>query len=112
MASIFVNPASLSARRLDALSTPLERDVQLCQTERIDLVFHPEVATIYPAGFKAGVEVGELSNLLEGASRPGHFRGVATVVLKLFNIVQPDVAYFGQKDAQQCRVLQQHWSMT
>jgi pantoate--beta-alanine ligase len=73
----------------------------------VDLVFAPEAATVYPSGFCTYVEVQGLQDVLEGASRPGHFRGVATVVLKLFNIVQPDVAYFGQKDAQQVRIIQQ-----
>lgn len=108
VASIFVNPAQFGPQEdLSRYPRPFERDVQLCQADRVDLIFHPDVAAIYPDGFKSWVEVEELGNLLEGAARPGHFRGVATVVLKLFNIVQPDVAYFGQKDAQQCRVLQQ-----
>src|SRR5437879_3235884 len=67
----------------------------------------PDVAEIYPPDFRTYVEVHGLQDVLEGAARPGHFRGVATVVLKLFNIVQPDVAYLGQKDAQQARLLQQ-----
>ena len=74
--------------------------------ERADLVFHPAAATIYPPGFRTSVEVQGWQDVLEGVSRPGHFRGVATVVLKLLNIVQPDVAYFGQKDAQQVRLLE------
>jgi pantoate--beta-alanine ligase len=73
----------------------------------VDVIFHPGVETIYPSGYRTYVEVTQLQDVLEGASRPGHFRGVATVVLKLFNLVQPDRAYFGQKDAQQVRVLQQ-----
>src|SRR5437879_952260 len=67
----------------------------------------PEAGAMYPRAFRTVVEVQELQDLLCGASRPGHFRGVATVVLKLFNIVQPDLAYFGQKDAQQARIIQQ-----
>src|SRR5207248_3979358 len=75
--------------------------------EHADLVFAPDAATIYPPDFRTTVEVAGLQDLWEGASRPGHFRGVATVVLKLFNLVGPDIAYFGQKDAQQVRVIQQ-----
>jgi len=79
----------------------------LCEKAGVDLVFRPEPAGMYPPGFRTFVEVAGLQDVLEGASRPGHFRGVATVVLKLFNLVQPDRAYFGQKDAQQVRILQQ-----
>src|SRR5581483_8942799 len=71
-----------------------------------DLVFTPDAAAIYPPGFDTWVEPGAIATRLEGASRPGHFRGVCTVVLKLFTIVQPERAYFGQKDAQQLRVIQ------
>jgi pantoate--beta-alanine ligase len=81
--------------------------VEICAAEGVDLVFHPEAATLYPAGYHTYVEVHDLQDVLCGASRPGHFRGVATVVLKLFNMVQPDRAYFGQKDAQQVRIIQQ-----
>ena len=73
----------------------------------VGTVFVPEAATMYPPDFHTAVEVRELQNVLCGASRPTHFRGVTTVVLKLFNIVQPDVAYFGQKDAQQALIVQQ-----
>jgi pantoate--beta-alanine ligase len=108
VASIFVNPAQFGPREdLARYPRPIERDLEVCAAEGVDLVFTPEVETIYPAGFRTYVELHELGDVLEGASRPGHFRGVATVVLKLFNIVQPDVAYFGQKDAQQVRVLAQ-----
>ncbi len=79
----------------------------MCAESGVDLIFHPEPATMYPPGFRTWVEVTGLQDVLEGASRPGHFRGVATVVLKLFNLVQPDRAYFGQKDAQQARIIQQ-----
>src|SRR4029079_4464890 len=89
----------------------LDADLNVCEREGADLVFHPDAATIYPDGPGATslttVEVHGLQDVLCGASRPGHFRGVATVVLKLFNIVAADVAYFGQKDAQQARILQQ-----
>jgi pantoate--beta-alanine ligase len=78
----------------------------MCQREKADLVFVPEVATIYPPGFSTFVEVTDLQEGMEGRWRPGHFRGVATVVLKLFNLVQPDLAYFGQKDGQQVRLIE------
>src|SRR5262249_4723148 len=80
---------------------------EVCRREKVDLVFAPSVEVMYPRPFRTFVEVKEFHEVLCGASRPGHFRGVATVVLKLFNIVRPDVAFFGQKDAQQCRVIQQ-----
>jgi pantoate--beta-alanine ligase len=106
--SIFVNPAQFGPHEdLARYPRPLEKDLELCGREGVDLAFVPDVATMYPPGFRTYVEVHELQDVLEGASRPGHFRGVATVVLKLFNIVQPDIAYFGQKDAQQARIIQQ-----
>jgi pantoate--beta-alanine ligase len=86
---------------------PLERDVELCGQAGVDLIFHPEPAIMYPPGYRTFVEVTGLQDVLCGAARPGHFRGVATVVLKLFNLVQPDRAYFGQKDAQQVRIVEQ-----
>jgi pantoate--beta-alanine ligase len=106
--SIFVNPTQFGPREdFTRYPRPIESDVQLATREGADLVFRPDAATMYPAGFRSFVEVGGLGDVLEGASRPGHFRGVATVVLKLLYIVQPDVTYFGQKDAQQFRVLEQ-----
>ena len=81
--------------------------MDLCAANGVDLIFHPEPGVMYPPGFRTYVEVTGLQDVLEGASRPGHFRGVATVVLKLFNLVQPNRAYFGQKDAQQARIIQQ-----
>jgi pantoate--beta-alanine ligase len=104
--SIFVNPMQFGPNEDFArYPRPLERDLDLCSG--VDLVFVPDAATIYSPGFQTFVQVKDLSNILEGASRPGHFEGVATVVLKLFNLVQPDRAYLGQKDAQQVRVIQQ-----
>jgi pantoate--beta-alanine ligase len=106
--SIFVNPAQFGpAEDLARYPRPFARDVALCTAERAHLVFHPEPGTIYPPDFRTYVEVHGLQDVLEGASRPGHFRGVATVVLELLNIVAPDVAYFGQKDAQQFRIIEQ-----
>jgi pantoate--beta-alanine ligase len=106
--SIFVNPTQFGPREdLARYPRPFEDDVRQCAEEGVDLIFHPEPATMYPPGFRTWVEVTGLQDVLEGASRPGHFRGVATVVLKLFNQVRPDRAYFGQKDAQQARIIQQ-----
>src|SRR5262245_58146200 len=106
--SVFVNPTQFGPHEdFQRYPRPLETDLKVCAQEHADLVFTPEVAMVYPPGFKPFVEVTELQDVLEGASRPGHVRGVATVVLKLLNMVQPDVAYFGQKDAQQVRIIRQ-----
>jgi pantoate--beta-alanine ligase len=106
--TIFVNPTQFGPTEdLARYPRTMQADVALCAAEGAELIFAPEAATIYPSGFRTFVEVQQLQNVLCGQSRPGHFRGVATVVLKLFNIVQPDVAYFGQKDAQQVRIIQQ-----
>ncbi len=106
--SIFVNPAQFGPNE-DYLKYPrdLERDSALLLREGADLLFVPPVEEMYPDGFQTYAEVGRVAAPLEGEFRPGHFRGVATVVLKLFNIVQPHFAYFGQKDAQQCAVIRQ-----
>jgi pantoate--beta-alanine ligase len=106
--SIFVNPTQFGPHEdLERYPRPFAEDTKICAAENVDLIFYPDASTVYPPHFHTFVEVGELGDVLCGASRPGHFRGVATVVLKLFNIVQPDVAYFGQKDAQQARIIQQ-----
>jgi len=104
--SIFVNPAQFGPTE-DFKTYPrdLPRDLSLLEKEKVDVVFMPSVTEIYPPGFNSWVDIEEVTGRLEGASRPGHFRGVATVVNKLFNIIQPDVAYFGQKDAQQALVI-------
>src|SRR5262245_7019926 len=94
--SIFVNPTQFGPNEdLARYTRPFEMDVAVCRREGVDLIFEPEAATIYPVDFRTFVEVRELQETLCGASRPGHFQGVATVVLKLFQIVQPDIAYFG-----------------
>jgi pantoate--beta-alanine ligase len=104
--SIFVNPLQFGpAEDLSKYPRPLERDAELLEKLGVELLFIPTVEEMYPAGAKTHVLVDELSDKLDGASRPGHFRGVATVVTKLFEIVRPDCAFFGQKDAAQVAVL-------
>ncbi len=105
--SIFVNPTQFGQDEdFMRYPRPFESDAAKCRTEKVDQIFYPEPSTLYPDGFRTYVEVEGWQELLCGASRPGHFRGVTTVVMKLFNIVQPDRAYFGQKDAQQARIIQ------
>jgi len=104
--SLFVNPAQFTAESdLRAYPHDEEHDVELAARAGVDFVFAPSEGEMYPPGFQTWVEVIELGSILEGEHRPGHFRGVATVVLKLFSIVRPDRAYFGQKDAQQAEVI-------
>lgn len=106
--SIFVNPTQFGpGEDLSQYPRALERDMELLRAAHADLVFTPNDADMYPPGFQTYVSVGDVAKTLEGASRPSHFQGVATVVTKLFNIVQPTRAYFGQKDAQQVAVLRQ-----
>jgi len=106
--SIFVNPAQFGpGEDLGAYPRSLERDLELCRQWGCDVVFTPLPGEMYPAPQAVWVDVEGLSAPLCGASRPGHFRGVTTVVAKLFNIVQPDVAVFGQKDAQQALVIRE-----
>ncbi len=105
-ASIFVNPLQFGPTEDFAqYPRPLERDAALLQGLGVDFLFAPPVAEMYPSGATTNVEVDDLGGRLDGASRPGHFRGVATVVCKLFEIVRPDRAFFGQKDAAQVAVL-------
>ncbi len=104
--SIFVNPPQFgSGEDLTTYPRDLHRDLELLEGEKTDIVFIPSDAEMYPSGFSSWVDVEKVTERLEGASRPGHFRGVATVCAKLFNIVQPTRAYFGQKDAQQVIVI-------
>lgn len=104
--SIFVNPAQFGPKEdLKRYPRPFKKDVFLCRKEKVDFIFYPQAGEMYPADFRTSVEVKGLGDVLCGAFRPGHFHGVATVVSKLFNIVGPDIAYFGQKDAQQTAVI-------
>lgn len=104
--SIFVNPLQFGPSE-DFEKYPRDevRDAELLESRNVDLLFLPPVAAMYPAGASTAVKAGDVAAPLEGERRPGHFDGVATVVLKLFNIVQPDIAAFGRKDAQQCAVI-------
>lgn len=106
--SIFVNPTQFAPHEdLARYPRPLERDLELCRNAGVDLVFTPQVADMYPPGASTVVRVDGLTELWEGAIRPGHFAGVTTVVTKLFQIVPADAAYFGQKDYQQQAVIRQ-----
>lgn len=107
MVSIFVNPIQFGAREdFSRYPRPIKQDISLCQKENVDFLFYPARKEMYPLGFKTYVVVEQLGDVLCGASRRGHFRGVATVVTKFFNILQPARAYFGQKDAQQAIIIQ------
>ena len=104
--SIFVNPAQFGPKEdLQSYPRDLGKDSALLENEAVDFLFHPGVSEMYPQGYRTYVEIQDLQDRLCGRSRPGHFRGVCTIVLKLFEIVQPDVAFFGQKDAQQVIII-------
>jgi len=108
IASIFVNPAQFGPDEdFDTYPRPFEADRTRLEALGVDAIFHPPVDQIYPPAFKTGVDPGPLAEVLEGKSRPGHFAGVLTVVLKLFNLTQPKRAYFGQKDFQQVVLVRQ-----
>ncbi|MDP7588123.1 MAG: pantoate--beta-alanine ligase [Dehalococcoidia bacterium] len=105
--SIFVNPTQFGDKKdLQGYPRDMEGDINLLRQHGVDLVYAPKVEEVYPDGFDTWVDVGPLADKLEGLHRPGHFRGVATVVSKLFNVMRPDRAYFGQKDGQQVVVIQ------
>lgn len=106
--SIFVNPKQFAPTEdFERYPRDMKVDLDILAKEKVDLVFAPSESEIYPCGFDTKVDVGVIATRLEGAHRPDHFRGVATVVAKLFLICRPDRAYFGQKDAQQCAVIRQ-----
>jgi pantoate--beta-alanine ligase len=106
VASLFVNPAQFTEPAdFEAYPRDESSDFRTAEEEGVDLLFAPSADELYPPGYQTWVDVEELSRPLEGAFRPGHFRGVATVCLKLFNLVRPERAYFGQKDAQQVAVV-------
>ena len=105
-ASLFVNPMQFEgADDFQSYPRPFDRDMEIFEREGVDVVWAPPVEEVYPEGFGTHVEPGPVSHRLEGDFRPGHFRGVATVVAKLFNVIRPDVSAFGQKDWQQTRVI-------
>ncbi|MEO6124088.1 MAG: pantoate--beta-alanine ligase, partial [Ilumatobacteraceae bacterium] len=105
VASIFVNPLQFNRPDdFDLYPRTTERDLELCAEVGVAAVYAPTAAAMYPPGFQTHVEPGQLAETLEGAGRPGHFRGVTTVVTKLFNAVRPDVALFGLKDFQQLAI--------
>lgn len=104
--SIFVNPKQFDlAEDLTGYPRNLQRDIEILEGLDVDLIFVPKVSEIYPKNYATYVDVGEIAHKLEGASRPGHFLGVTTVLTKLFNIMRPDRAYFGQKDGQQAVIV-------
>ena len=104
--SIFVNPTQFGPREdFERYPRDLKRDLEILENEGVDFVFVPEAEEMYPDGYMTYVEVHKLQDKLCGHSRPGHFRGVCTVVLKLFHIIKPDISFFGQKDAQQAIIL-------
>lgn len=108
VASIFVNPTQFAPNEdFSRYPRTLEEDCRMLEAEGVDLVFTPAADAMYPPGASTFIEVPGVSERLDGASRPGHFRGVATIIAKLFHIVQPDLAFFGQKDAAQVAVLRQ-----
>ncbi len=105
-ASIFVNPTQFAENEdLSTYPRDMEGDLEKLRSEGVDLVFAPSASEVYPPGFDTSIDVGSIASRLEGQHRPGHFKGVATVVCKLLTIVRPDNVYFGQKDSQQCLVI-------
>lgn len=104
--SIFVNPTQFGPNEdFERYPRNLERDAELCQSVDVDLIYTPQVIDMYPIGYASTIKIAKVTEMLEGEKRPGHFDGVATVVAKLFNLVMPDIAVFGQKDFQQCLLI-------
>lgn len=109
--SIFVNPLQFGPDEdYDSYPRDLERDLGICETEGADIVFHPEVSEMYPGEMEFKIGINTMADVLDGVKRPGHFEGVVTVIGKLFNIIQPDIAVFGQKDRQQLMIIEQFTS--
>lgn len=104
--SIFVNPIQFTNNEeYNNYPTSNNSDIEILKKSNVDVLFIPEMKDIYPQGFSTNVDVGNIGKILEGKFRPGHFSGVATILIKLFSLIKPDYAYFGQKDAQQCLVI-------
>ncbi len=104
--SLFVNPKQFGPNEdFEKYPRTLEKDIELCEQNGVDVVFIPHQLEMYPIGFASQIEIKNITETFEGSKRPGHFNGVATIVAKLFNIIQPDVAVFGQKDYQQCLLI-------
>lgn len=109
--SIFVNPLQFGPDEdYDSYPRDLERDLGICEAEGADIVFHPEVSEMYPGEMEFKIGINTMADVLDGVKRPGHFEGVVTVIGKLFNIIQPDIAVFGQKDRQQLMIIEQFTS--
>lgn len=107
--SIFVNPLQFGPDEdYDSYPRDLDRDLQLCKTYGADVVFHPGVYEMYPEEMEFQITINSMADILDGVKRPGHFEGVVTVVSKLFNIIQPDIAVFGEKDRQQLMIIQRY----
>lgn len=107
--SIFVNPLQFGPEEdYDSYPRDLERDLNICRDHGVDIVFHPEVNEMYPEEMEFNLGIKSMANILDGVKRPGHFEGVVTVVGKLFNIIQPDFAVFGEKDRQQLMIIERY----
>lgn len=107
--SIFVNPLQFGPNEdYDSYPRDLERDLNICREHGADIVFHPEVHEMYPEAMEFNVGIKSMADILDGVKRPGHFEGVVTVVSKLFNIIQPDFAVFGEKDRQQLMIIERY----
>ena len=109
--SIFVNPLQFGPDEdYDSYPRDLKRDLGICEDQGADIVFHPEVSEMYPGEMEFKIGINTMADVLDGVKRPGHFEGVVTVIGKLFNIIQPDIAVFGQKDRQQLMIIEQFTS--